>query len=365
MRVLRISIFTIIIVLGIWGVTLQIPTSQEAVRYTAHFDESLPCSLHVLEVDLTHPGVHFRSVLSSNDDRQQLPGLERLTSMISRFDDQDYSIGGINADFFRFDSGYPVNLHVGDFIPATPSHHRAVFGKTSADSLFISPIDFEARLEYDGASQHINAVNPLYRTSEPTLYTSHIGKPIHTDSTGAALGFEHHGEGIFKQKSPEWMYGEIPPHSFDLILTIPDHTMEAEGLRLSLHYKPLTHPVAQAVGGGPQLVADGELVVDFAAEKEGIGSDFVETRHPRTAIGFNADQSMLYLVVADGRSEESAGMNLYELGEFMIDLGADHALNLDGGGSTTMVWDGKIKNQPSDENGERSIANGLLIFVAD
>lgn len=365
MRVLRISIFTVIIVLGIWGVTLQLPSPQDAVRYTAHFDESLPCSLHVMEVDLTHPGVHFRSVLSSNDDQQQLSGLEQLSSIISRFDDQDYIIGGINADFFRFDSGYPVNLHVGDFIPATPSYHRAVFGKTSADSLFISPIDFKASLEYDGASQSIKTINPRFRTNEPALFTSHIGKPIHTDSTGAALGFEHHGDGIFKQKSPDWIYGEIPPNSFDLIVTVPDHTIEAEEFRLSLHYAPLTHPIAQAVGGGPQIVADGELVVDFAAEEEGISTDFVETRHPRTAVGFNEDQSMLYLIVADGRSEESAGMNLHELGEFMMDLGADHALNLDGGGSTTMVWDGKIKNQPSDESGERAIANGLLIFVAD
>ncbi len=344
---------------------MQHSSGDNPVRYSAHFDESIPCSLHVLEVDLTHPGVYFRSVLSSKNDRQVLPGLEKLTSMTYVYKEQSYTVGGINADFFSFDSGYPVNLHVGDFIPATPGHDRSVFGKTSTDSLFISPIEFEAKLEYDGMSETIGRINPLYRSENPVLYTSYFGKPIHTDTTGLGIGFNHLGEGRFQQETEEWLEGEIGADTFDLVVTYPDHHFDPDDVRISLQYNPLRHPIAQAVGGGPQMVAGGDVIVDDAAEAEGIGPDFVETRHPRTAVGFNADQTKLYLVTADGRSEESAGMNLHELSDFMISIGADHALNLDGGGSTTMVWDGSIKNHPSDEEGERAIANGLLIFVKD
>lgn len=365
MRPALIILLVAAITLAIWATSLQNPSDTNPVRYSAQFDESIPCSLHVLEVDLTHPGIYFRSVLSSDNNRQILPGLERLTAMASGFEEENYRIGGVNADFFSFDSGYPVNLHIGDFIPATPGLNRSVFGKTSTDSLFISPIEFEAKLEFDGTSESINRINPLFRSDEPVMYTPYFGKPIHTDTTGLAIGFSHLGDGRFRQETEKWLEGEIASDTFDLVVTYPDHHFDPDEVRITLHYNPLRHPIAQAVGGGPQLIAGGELIVDAAAESEGIGSDFVNTRHPRTAVGFNAGQTKLYLVTADGRSEESAGMNLYELGEFMISIGADHALNLDGGGSTTLIWDGAIKNNPSDDDGERAIANGLLIFRKD
>jgi hypothetical protein len=88
-------------------------------------------------------------------------------------------------------------------------------------------------------------------------------------------------------------------------------------------------------------------------------SSFVTTRHPRTAVAYTSNY--IYFVVADGRTSNSIGMSLPELGYFCRDtLSAEFAVNLDGGGSSALWINGQIKNYPSG-GVERSDANGLMI----
>jgi len=95
-------------------------------------------------------------------------------------------------------------------------------------------------------------------------------------------------------------------------------------------------------------------------------SEFVKKRHPRTCLCETADKSIL-LITIDGRSEIALGMNLKEAQDFLLRLKCKDAINLDGGGSTTLwVNDGNEKgilNKPSDKEGERPVAN--IIFVAN
>ncbi|HEY3247256.1 MAG TPA: phosphodiester glycosidase family protein, partial [bacterium] len=87
-----------------------------------------------------------------------------------------------------------------------------------------------------------------------------------------------------------------------------------------------------------------------------------DRRHPRTAVGTLAD-GRIVLFVVDGRSPyHSLGMTLLELAMELRRLGAVDALNLDGGGSTTMVVHGRVINLPSDENGERPVGSVLLVL---
>jgi hypothetical protein len=111
------------------------------------------------------------------------------------------------------------------------------------------------------------------------------------------------------------------------------------------------------VGGHPLLVAGG------AARDFGECTGFC-ARNPRTAVGLSEDDSTLILVVVDGRSSVSAGMSLPELANLMINLGAHTALNLDGGGSSTMFVDneGGVQNSPSD-GAQRVVANHLGIAI--
>lgn len=102
----------------------------------------------------------------------------------------------------------------------------------------------------------------------------------------------------------------------------------------------------QVFSFGPALVKDGKLSVTDSDE---VGKAMAS--NPRTAIGI-IDELHYVLVVSDGRTSESRGLSLRELGEFMQSLGAEIAYNLDGGGSSTMVFGGKVINNPTT-NGKR------------
>lgn len=103
----------------------------------------------------------------------------------------------------------------------------------------------------------------------------------------------------------------------------------------------LNQGVAQAFSFGPGLVEDGQVTV--SAEDE-VGRS--KSSNPRTAIGI-ADDLHYIFVVSDGRTEESEGLSLSELAEFLRELGAETAYNLDGGGSSAMVFEGNVINQPT------------------
>jgi exopolysaccharide biosynthesis protein len=104
-----------------------------------------------------------------------------------------------------------------------------------------------------------------------------------------------------------------------------------------------SQPEGDLLQAGPVLVVDGRAAVDLAADGEGFGaasgqfdSDITDGRYPRAAIGY--DDTYVYAVVVDGRSDGDVGMSLTELADFMTErLGVTAALNLDGGGSATLA----------------------------
>ena len=116
---------------------------------------------------------------------------------------------------------------------------------------------------------------------------------------------------------------------------------------------------ADIVGGVPQLIKNGKIEITWEQEKS--SKSFVETRHPRTAVAKLKDGKFLMITV-DGRQKESVGMNLNELAALLLELGAVDAMNLDGGGSTTMFTGGKVVNKPSDKEGERKVSDVILVF---
>lgn len=109
---------------------------------------------------------------------------------------------------------------------------------------------------------------------------------------------------------------------------------------------------------GPALITQGEIAVE---EDDEVGKAMAS--NPRTAIGVIDDLHYVF-VVADGRTEESEGLSLLELAEFMDTLGVTTAYNLDGGGSSTMYFNGALVNQPTT-NGktieERSVSDIVYI----
>lgn len=112
----------------------------------------------------------------------------------------------------------------------------------------------------------------------------------------------------------------------------------------------------QVLSFGPALIADGAIAV---SEGEEVGK--AKASNPRTAIGIIDDLHYVF-VVSDGRTEESEGLSLVQLAEFLSDLGAVTAYNLDGGGSSTMVFNGKVINNPTT-NGSRIQERGVSDIV--
>jgi exopolysaccharide biosynthesis protein len=116
---------------------------------------------------------------------------------------------------------------------------------------------------------------------------------------------------------------------------------------------------AHAVGGAGLLRLNGRELSDWTEEK--IAAGFDTTRHPRTMIG--DDGASIWLITIDGRQPaRSLGMTFTELQGLARRLGLRSALNLDGGGSTTMVVRGAIVNHPSDEGGARKVSDAILVL---
>jgi hypothetical protein len=114
-------------------------------------------------------------------------------------------------------------------------------------------------------------------------------------------------------------------------------------------------PTGDLLQAGPLLVRDGASVID-GADSEGFtagavqfDSDISDGRHPRCALALTADA--LLAVACDGRHDDEAGMTLGELADELVAIGARSALNLDGGGSASLVCDGELINRPREQHG--------------
>jgi hypothetical protein len=122
------------------------------------------------------------------------------------------------------------------------------------------------------------------------------------------------------------------------------------------------------VGGGPRLLSRGRIVVPSRAEgfapleAPGFFGSFVASRNPRTLAGVRRDGRLLLVTIDGRRAGWSAGVTLPEAARVMRSLGARDALNLDGGGSTTMTVRGEVVNLPSDPTGERSVSDGVFVL---
>ena len=137
-----------------------------------------------------------------------------------------------------------------------------------------------------------------------------------------------------------------------------DGSMEIVNERNVSAAELLEKGAAQVLSFGPALVQNGKVTVSSNYE---VGRAMVS--NPRTAIGI-VDELHYLLVVSDGRTSESAGLSVYELAQLMQQLGAKTAYNLDGGGSSTMYFNGQIVNHPTSNGrsiSERSVSDIVYI----
>ena len=168
-----------------------------------------------------------------------------------------------------------------------------------------------------------------------------------------------------------WIDGEaLPSVPFDSPWHRRRACVHVKGDKLVLRAREKIEgpPRGDLLQAGPMLVREGQVAVQPGVDAEGFSagarqfdSDISEGRYPRAALGLAGRD--LVAVVCDGRADDEAGMTMTELAETMAALGCEDAINLDGGGSASLVVDGRLVNTPREEHG-RELHGGRAIATA-
>ncbi|MGH2348659.1 MAG: phosphodiester glycosidase family protein, partial [bacterium] len=292
-------------------------------------------------------------------------GLRMVAQRTSAIARRTGALAAVNGDFYS-SGGDPLGcLIVAGVVWSEPHPERTCGGIAADRSLILDRVRFAGTVSTADGTIPISGVNRSRGTDELILYRPEFDASTRTNQFGAEAtvvggvvtsvtdgqgntpvprdGVVLSGHGRARQ----WIAQRLAAGT---AVTIDTRLVSVTG-------DPRWERVVHALGGGPRLLVSGQI-----AGSEGFPRTFTDRRHPRTAIGVLADGRIVLLVV-DGRSPyHSLGMTLMELAMELRRLGAVDALNLDGGGSTTMVVHGRIINLPSDENGERPVGSVLLVM---
>jgi hypothetical protein len=356
------------------------PASSPATApfYTNRHVPSVPWSIHVVRADLASPASRIDTVHAGGGAL----GLAPLSAQLATIPEAaGRPLAAINGDFYeRFQAyaGDPRGLQIlsGELLSApsdTPAFWIDATGQPQAGVV-------TTRLEVTWPNRDktpfvLNARRP---TNAAALYTPAAGPSTHTPP-----GREFVLEGIPGQP---WLPLRIGRSCFARIRSVRDGgntpiagdsmvlsigpalarslLQPAVGavIELSTASSPDLRGAPTALGGGPILLRSGRRQRIVLASDEAYESTSMLERHPRAAIGWN--RQFLFLVLVDGRQRGlSVGMSLKELANYLVDLGCTDAINLDGGGSATLWFDGRVRNRPCDGR-ERPIANGLVLLRA-
>jgi hypothetical protein len=233
-------------------------------------------------------------------------------------------------------------------------------------------------LARDGSSTPLAGVNVVPRRGGLTLFNGYFGETSPTTNPAdSALHLplaqlaRHADTLIALCIGPPLASGRLPMLSNRLVLAgyrIPAlrwvrRWHQGDTVRLVLSLRPHRGTMTELIGGWPRLVRDGRSVFAIPGFPENPAAPVFAKRHPRSGIGYSRDGRTLFFVTVDGRQHNSAGMSLPEFANLMVTLGIAQGLNLDGGGSTTLLIDGEVVNSPSDPTGERPVGNCVLLFA--
>lgn len=322
-----------------------------------------PLSLDVIEID--------RTVSKAELVAWRSGGLKRTSEQVKDADSHyDRVLAALNADFFSFQTTWPIGYQVtdGEFVHATPTPRSHLLVMEDGRIAFDRPT-FAGYVVAGLDTLSLHGVNRRRNGSHAAFYNAHAKDRVRSDSTGYVLHLRPIGGSRFVVRSKESGYG--PLSVTEAFLSIgPSHPQASswnsigtgDTLKTWLGFsEPSYSSIKQVIGGGGMILEHGKAVTDLNESRDRVGANFMTARHPRTFVAVNQDQTKIWLCTVDGRQDSSIGMTFQDMADFLLTLGAWDALNLDGGGSTAMVVDGRVANQPSDLTGERAVANVLLL----
>ena len=342
---------------------------------------ALPLKVSVVEMDLTNPYIVMETCLGA----EKAVGSETPVNMATRNTWPGHEVvSALNGDFFMTsptnEVGLPLSGQVRNDELVLSGHNRACLVLDNDNRPYVDRLTFTGRVTGGEHSFALNLVNRMryayenIAANQSFLFTRSYG-PVTYDGSNS-------GKMVLLRPAGEpfrWNANGVEQCVIEEIFdargsaTIPDgkailwlkgtYANQTEWMNvgdvldirfsLTLNNGPQDVNIHQLIGGSNHIIMqNGQFMEDWAE------------RHPRTAIGFNADSTRLFFVVVDGRHMTSTGVTLWEMKGIFDALGAVTAVNLDGGGSSCILANDEVLNHPSD-GPVRAVGNGcLLISVA-
>jgi hypothetical protein len=338
-------------------------TYERGVQFTPHG----PVAIHIVRGPRPTGLYALRPTLSN----EAIQGVERVTSMQKRLS-PGATMVGVNGDFYA-DSGRPSGVLMRDNVVESPPYgDRSSTGITPEGGLDVRRVEFFGTWRGLGQRRTLNDLNQSPGANGISLFTRTYGPttPVQGGVTEVVISPFPPATPNVDLVGPVVQVASgggtpIPQGGAVLVArgTAAQRLVEESPvgtfLTLRLIFRPEWTGIANAVGGGPVLVRNGGPV--FRAQ-EAFTSSQLAPRAPRTGVGQTADGRVL-MVVADGRRPGySVGMTNFELAQTMVRLGAVTGTALDGGGSSSLAFDGQLLSRPSDSSGERPVSNALQLM---
>jgi len=336
--------------------------------YKSDKEATGPWLINMLRIDLRQSRLRLVHALD------EAVGLETVSSMASRYG----ALAAVNSGYFRTAGTYrgdSVGVEVlGGKLLSETNNARAAFGlieRAGRQELIFGHLKFAGDISA-GASRKlaIDGLNRPRSDNELIVFTPEFHHTTLTEPNGLEVVVRRDRVSAVRDLKGS---SEIPVDGFVISTSGAAREWALKNLRvgarvrLNLNLWPVETEAADSwqkatsvVGGGPQLIKDGRVEITNTAEN--ILPSFVSDTHPRTAIA-KLKSGQVLLVTVDGREPgESVGMSLTMLADLLLEFGAVEAINLDGGGSTTMVIRNKLVNKPSDATGERPVSDAILVY---
>ncbi|SUB74438.1 stalk domain-containing protein [Peptoniphilus indolicus] len=329
--------------------------------------------VEVIELDLNNPYLNLKVVAGDGKYTQRAT----VSSMAKRTNANAL----VNADYFNMLlQGAPDNASIIDGrLVSSPSVYtdRHTLGITSDNRAIIDTTYFEGKvIAPNNVSYPIDGLNRSYYWYDGTGEYSHENKiQVYNDFWASASRGEKKNSEVLVN-SDGTVEAISQGKNFDFAVPDGKQILQVDGQALNfinanvkvgdkikVDYKITPNYDFKFMVGGHALLVNNGQAVKYTKDINVLGG-----RRARTAAGISADGKKIYLAAAEGRTSRSAGLTLGELSDFMISIGCDKAVNLDGGGSTAMVLKelgsqtGSRVINPEKNSSERKVVSGIGIF---
>ena len=328
------------------------PPSGITYKMEKRMREHGPLIYHIMDIDMSKNAYSLDVAMA----KDTFSAREPLSSMASR----KGAVAAINGGYFILKSGEPVDmLVINGKLLANPERYRSFFGISVNNAPVIVMPTFSMSVTVgNGNPIKITRLNRDPENPDPVVFTSDYGNSTRTQDR-----YEYIVQNG-RISASSMGNSNIPDHGFVLSIGPKYHEYMTQRINVgdTANLNIFSYPDFGGLKGGftagPMLIDNGDPA-PYQNEEFG-KSGITSGRHPRTAACMT-HHNHLRFVVAEGRSDYSIGLTIPELIEIMQSLGCISAINLDGGGSSEMIINGKIANLTSGGS-ERPLSNAILIF---